>query len=46
MTANTLTKDRQDCHDAGMDGYISKPINLKEISSALQENIIAKKQST
>ena len=35
MTANTLTKDRKDCEDAGMNGYISKPINLKDIGNTL-----------
>ena len=35
MTANTLTKDRKDCADAGMNGYISKPINLKDIGNTL-----------
>ena len=36
MTANTLTKDRRDCEEAGMNGYISKPINLKDIGSTLK----------
>jgi len=39
MTANTLTKDREDCEAAGMNGFISKPINLKTISSTLKECI-------
>ena len=37
MTANTLAKDRQMCKEAGMNGYISKPINLKEIENTLKE---------
>lgn len=37
MTANTFAADRQRCKDAGMSGYISKPINLEEIESTLQK---------
>ena len=36
MTANTLARDRQSCKDAGMDGYISKPVNLKDIGETLK----------
>jgi PAS domain S-box-containing protein len=31
MTANVLESDRQSCLDAGMDDYLSKPINIQEI---------------
>jgi PAS domain S-box-containing protein len=31
MTANILPEDRQACFDAGMNDYISKPINIREI---------------
>ena len=37
MTANTLSRDQRNCRDAGMDGYISKPVNVKDIESALRE---------
>ena len=37
MTANTLASDRKSCEEAGMNGYISKPIHLKEIQRALKE---------
>ena len=39
MTANTLASDRKSCEEAGMNGYISKPIHLKEIGNTLKEYI-------
>jgi CheY-like chemotaxis protein/HPt (histidine-containing phosphotransfer) domain-containing protein len=36
MTANTLPGDREACLAAGMDDYISKPIYLHELRSALE----------
>lgn len=37
MTANTFSSDRDRCREAGMDGYIAKPVAVKEIESALSE---------
>lgn len=41
VTANTLTKDQQVCEEVGMNGYIPKPIKLKEIESAIREKMVA-----
>ena len=37
LTANAMAGDRQKCLDAGMDDYISKPIDLANLSSVLQK---------
>jgi PAS domain S-box-containing protein len=36
MTAHTMKGDRERCLAAGMDGYISKPINIKELTQAIE----------
>jgi PAS domain S-box-containing protein len=35
MTAHAMTGDRDRCLEAGMDGYISKPINSRELEEAI-----------
>ena len=37
MTANTFSVDRDRCKEAGMDGYISKPVAVKDIRAAIRE---------
>ena len=42
MTANAMESDRQMCLDAGMDGYISKPVRIEALEAELvrsSENI-------
>jgi signal transduction histidine kinase/DNA-binding response OmpR family regulator len=38
MTANALSGDRERCLQAGMDDYISKPIQLAELSNVIERN--------
>ncbi|WP_165958270.1 response regulator [Segetibacter sp. 3557_3] len=37
MTANNLQGDREECLRAGMDDYISKPLNLEELAKMLEK---------
>jgi len=37
LTAHALTGDRQRCLDAGMDGYLAKPIQTAQLLQALAD---------
>ena len=37
LTANAMKGDRQKCLDAGMDDYLSKPLNLGELANIIQK---------
>jgi CheY-like chemotaxis protein len=36
MTASAMAEDRDECLAAGMDDYVSKPIRVEELMSALE----------
>jgi signal transduction histidine kinase/CheY-like chemotaxis protein len=36
MTANAMQEDKERCFDAGMDGYISKPVNMAALGGELR----------
>jgi two-component system, sensor histidine kinase len=36
LSANVLVSDRQDCFDAGMDDFLSKPVTLERMAESLQ----------
>ncbi|MGA0555188.1 two-component regulator propeller domain-containing protein [Larkinella sp. VNQ87] len=44
MTANALKEDRLECLQAGMDDYLSKPLHLNLLKTALQRAIERKHQ--
>jgi CheY-like chemotaxis protein len=39
MTANAMQGDREMCLQAGMNDYISKPINLDDLVSMLEKSV-------
>ncbi|MDP5338364.1 MAG: response regulator, partial [Nodularia sp. (in: cyanobacteria)] len=36
MTANAMKEDQQNCLDAGMDDYLSKPVNKEKLAAVLE----------
>ena len=44
MTANDQQSDREKCLDAGMDGFITKPLDIKQVVPSIQK-IVEEKTS-
>lgn len=40
LTAHALAKDREKCRQAGMNGFLSKPIEIKELKSVLCKHLL------
>lgn len=36
LTAHTMKGDRERCLEAGMDGYVTKPVNASELFAAVE----------
>ncbi len=45
MTASVTTSDRQKCRAAGMDGFLSKPIQIEQLKRLLQRLSLAQKNA-
>ena len=45
MTANNDESDKEDCREAGMDGFITKPIEIKTIAGTIREIIESARRS-
>ena len=45
MTAHAMSGDRERCLDSGMDGYVSKPINVSELTQVIENLQLNSKDS-
>ena len=41
MTAHAMKGDRERCLDGGMDGYVTKPVNIREVAALLDRLAVA-----
>jgi len=46
MTANAMSGDREKCLASGMDGYVSKPLNISELFATIERLVSAPMEPT
>ncbi|KKL54214.1 hypothetical protein LCGC14_2267670, partial [marine sediment metagenome] len=44
MTANVMKGDRENCLEAGMNDYVTKPIKVQELADAIDRNLCDKEK--
>jgi signal transduction histidine kinase/CheY-like chemotaxis protein/streptogramin lyase len=42
LTAHAMNEDRKRCLEAGMDGYLAKPVEMKELLAAIEQHTAAR----
>ena len=40
LTANAFHEDEEECHAAGMDGFLSKPISTAQLTTVVERAIV------
>lgn len=43
LTASVMREEQQTCFDSGMDGFLTKPLNLSELADTLRRHIAAER---
>ncbi|MCP4713974.1 MAG: response regulator, partial [Deltaproteobacteria bacterium] len=45
MTAHAMKEDRERCLEAGMDDYVSKPLNRRELAAAIERQLLVSSEA-